>query len=76
MAQAPEVKVGQIWKDRDRRERDRFIRIAGIGQEKALCERCDKNGNMIGNRRPTEILLRRFRPTSTGYDLVGAVKLT
>lgn len=72
--QLQEVKVGQVWKDRDKRlPNPRFVRVIGLGQDRyavkfALCQRCDEHGKSVTHR-VTQIKLRRFRPTATGYDL-------
>lgn len=63
------VKVGQIWQDRDWRVKDRFVRVIDIKGDSATCQRCDRDGKSLTHR-VTSILLRRFRPTSTGYDLM------
>jgi hypothetical protein len=65
-----EVKVGQIWKDNDKRVANRFVVITGISDEVdqayAICRPCDTEGQLL-TKRETRIRLYRFRPTSTGY---------
>jgi hypothetical protein len=69
-----EVKVGQIWKDNDRRWRTagfgRLVLVMGLSDEVdqayAICRRCDTEGIPL-TRRETRIRLDRFRPNSTGY---------
>jgi len=67
---APEVKVGQIWKDNDKRGPDRYLIVCVVETEKAICLECTKNGNPV-TKRKTRISLSRFRPTSTGYRLIS-----
>lgn len=70
----PEVKVGQVWKDRDRRNSARRILITGVEPKQdgahayALVKVIDPDGVGLG-RRTYRIRLDRFRPSSTGYDL-------
>lgn len=66
----PVVKVGQIWRDRDYRMHHRFIRVIGIDGDRATVRECNIYGEPIINR-VSKILVRRFRPTSTGFDLIS-----
>ncbi len=63
----PVLVVGQVWEDYDKRVRDsatkRRVRIVEVLPNGAIVENIE-----TGKR--TGILLRRFRPTSTGYRLV------
>lgn len=68
----PEVKVGQVWKDNDKRGPDRYLKILQlIPGERVLVRECNKNGSMFIGVRHTEISIRRLRPTSTGYRLIS-----
>lgn len=65
-----EVKVGQTWTDNDPRHTKegippRTIKVLEIVDGKALCQ------HPSGLGRKTKIRLDRFRPTATGYKLVG-----
>jgi hypothetical protein len=78
----PEVKVGQIWKDNDRRVKqesgyDRFLRIDRVNGDRAECSHVTTapDGSWHawyrrGRRSFVEVKLSRFRPTSSGYLLV------
>ena len=60
------VKIGQIWRDNDKRHQNplRDIEIVSLGREFAL-------GRNTKTRRHTSIRLDRFRKNSTGYVLIG-----
>lgn len=73
---APEVRVGQIWADNDRRSAGRLVKVLKVDSRYAEVVACDMNGNWSPSAlraRHTRILLTRFRPTSTGYRLVEDV---
>lgn len=62
------VKVGQVWADYDvrfRKSSPYLKRIVAIDGDYAVCK---------GAKRTTRILLKRFRPNSTGYILVSDVE--
>lgn len=62
------VKVGQTWKDTDPRlEARREIVILAIKGQKATVQRKDGSGPK------TKVSLTRFKPGSTGYELVQDV---
>lgn len=66
---APEVRVGQLWRDNDSRNRaPRFVRVTGIEQYRAVCEAWYEEPGATS--RTVRIRLDRFRPTSTGYRLI------
>lgn len=60
-----EVKVGQVWADNDRRMMSRTLDILKVqgGYATVKCRESQKI---------TKIMLKRFKPTSTGYVLVKA----
>lgn len=63
-----EVKVGQVWQNWDIRERGthpRRLKVVEIVGDKAVVQ----HPSGIGGKR--KILLRRFKPNSTGYKLVS-----
>ena len=74
-----EVKKWQIWKDNDKRMGDNFERyllVVTLFQDsqlrwKASCLRCSKDGEVLPGQAATAILVKRMRPTSTGYVFVG-----
>ena len=55
------VRVGQVWRDNDPRERGRLIRIMDIETDGRA--RCSSRGRTV------RIRLDRFKPTSNGYVL-------
>ena len=66
MAFVPDtVRVGQIWRDNDKRSRGRRLQVLLVDEEAALCAVVLPSG--LGRR--TTIKLSRFRPNSTGYVL-------
>jgi hypothetical protein len=58
-----EVKVGQIWKDNDKRVGDRRVRIAEITDDKAKVVNLETG-------KTSKIAIKRFKPNSTGYTLI------
>lgn len=67
-----ELRVGQIWKDNDKRVSDRFLEVVKIGSRLAICRQVTRLGRIVSTRFTT-IDLNRFKPTSTGYVLVKEV---
>jgi hypothetical protein len=68
--EAPEVRVGQVWADNDKRNRARrYIQITAIDGDKAVCEAWYDEPS--SKARTVRIRLDRFKPTSTGYQLVS-----
>jgi hypothetical protein len=75
----PEVRVGQVWADNDKRSAGRTLRIEHIGYEDhdgnevppyAACRvLTNKPGCRTGHQ--VAIRLARFKPISTGYRLVS-----
>lgn len=63
----PVLAVGQVWEDCDPRQHPcnprRRLRIVEVMPNGAVVEN-------IATKRRSGILLRRFRPTSTGYRLL------
>lgn len=82
MTSTQPVEPGQVWADNDWRNAGRTIRIDQIDATHATCtvltnrtqaqeELDNSTGWSIDARgRTTRVLLRRFRPTTTGYRLV------
>ena len=83
------VRPGQVWADNDVRCKGRTVRVAEVGPLTAICEILTNSDahqeyvdgvRSVAGYRPddmrgmrTEIKLRRFRPTSTGYRLLEDV---
>lgn len=67
----PVVVVGQIWIDNDKRlEGKRAVRIDSLDHSHAHCTvGLIVDGAFVPANRRTDILLKRFRPTATGYRL-------
>jgi hypothetical protein len=61
-----EVKIGQIWKDNDKRTNDRQLEIIGFAEDKAVV--CN-----IKTKKTTKVSLTRFKPNATGYLLIKDV---
>lgn len=64
-ATAPEVRVGQIWADNDKRSAGRIVTVLAVNGRHATVR------SNFG--KTTSVLLNRFRPTATGYRLVKDV---
>ncbi len=74
-----EVKVGQVWRDCDKRMRNRHVRVVGLstkhGEAAAEVLPCRaSNGQLVGPATPTRILVRRMHPHSTGWAFAGEVR--
>lgn len=77
---SPEVKIGQVWADNDKRANGRQVRVVGFvtegGTDYALVEQnkarqVRKPGEQNRPGRRTRIRLDRFNPRrQTGYTLV------
>jgi desulfoferrodoxin (superoxide reductase-like protein) len=62
-----EVRVGQIWRDNDKRNYTRWVEVVSIEGEKATVINLE-------TRKQTRISLKRFKPNATGYVLVKDAK--
>lgn len=64
-APTPDVRIGDVWEDCDRRHWPRRIRVVRLTPKRnALCENVDTG-------RSTVIAVARFTPKRTGYRLVS-----
>lgn len=72
MTDTIKVQPGQVWADNDARMHGRTIAVDAIDGDKAVCTvLAPAYGNPNGRSGQTvRILLRRFKPTSTGYRLI------
>jgi hypothetical protein len=82
MAEQPGVRVGQVWKDNDKRSGERLLKVYALDEQtvwtrdnRAVSVPIARCRRLVGpNREPVgrwlEIRVDRFRPTSTGYRLV------
>lgn len=65
------VKVGQVWRSMDYREPYSFKKVVSVDDDlKASMLACSPNGSRTYSQK-SRILLRRFKPTSTGYELIN-----
>ena len=64
MSKLPDVQVGQVWRDMDKRMSGRKLRVVRIEGEKAIME------NVLCDKLRTKVSIRRMRPGSTGYERV------
>lgn len=55
-----DVKIGQVWRDNDKRMDRRFLTVTDVGETHAT---------VYDGVKVTKIRLDRFKPTSTGYVL-------
>ena len=64
-----EVKVGQVWKDMDKRMNNRRLTVIKVDAEYAYL--VPEFQARLGTwKRMSRVKLRRMKPTSTGYALV------
>ncbi|MCL2174444.1 MAG: hypothetical protein FWB73_00215 [Treponema sp.] len=66
------VKVGQVWKDNDKRidiYGERFVTVLEVNETFAIC-----NSERNKRIRKVRIKLSRFKPNSTGYVLIQEAK--
>jgi hypothetical protein len=59
----PQVRVGQVWRDADKRSDGRRLLVVAVDATHATVTSAERAG------RRTRIRLDRFRPTSNGYRL-------
>ncbi|MFY1677369.1 DUF6354 family protein [Streptomyces sp. WMMC905] len=66
----PDVRVGQVWADNDKRSEGRTVRVDEVDVRYTYCTVLTSAtpGGRTGQR--TRIALERMRPTSTGYQLL------
>jgi len=64
-----EVRVGQIWKDLDKRMVNRHLRVQEIANGRAICLRCREDGTVLGEQL-TRIAIARMHKSTTGFALV------
>ena len=68
-----EVKKGQVWKDCDKRQEGRYLKVVEVIPYplsiKVKCVECDSTGYVFHGARIRGINLARFHKHSTGYDL-------
>jgi hypothetical protein len=70
-----EVKVGQIWKDNDKRMSERWLRVVRVADGFAWCENVERHwAAWVATGKQTVLAVKRMRPTATGYALVKEAK--
>ena len=68
----PVVRVGQVWADNDKRAQpNRRLRVVEMLPNGAVCEVFYEGVPAVDKPRRVAVMLRRFRPNSTGYRLVS-----
>lgn len=63
-----EVQVGQVWRDCDNRETERYFQIERVADGFAYCRRCTKDGLPIKGHQRSRIFLERLK--SPNYEKV------
>lgn len=58
----PNVKPGQVWQDNDKRMLERRVLVERVDPPYAYCK--------ARTGRKVRLLIRRMKPTSTGWSLV------
>ena len=69
-----EVRKGQVWKDCDKRQEGRYLKVLEVVQHplevKAHCVACTSKGmSIVGPTRILKIRIDRMHKHATGYDL-------
>lgn len=69
-----EVRKGQVWKDCDKRQEGRYLKVLEVCQYPyeglVKCMRCTSVGSpIVGNTRILKIRIDRMHKHATGYDL-------
>lgn len=64
------VKVGQVWKDLDKRMGDRHCKIFAVVDGRAHMNRCAPNGR-VSTDTVTKVSIVRMHRGSTGWELVS-----
>lgn len=78
MKDLPEIKVGQVWADNDKREKGRTVKALAIidrgGDHHVSVEVLTvRGGHKPPKPRQSRIAQRRFVPNGTGYRLIQDV---
>lgn len=79
------VRVGQIWKDLDKRV-NRFVKVVGVIDGKAIVRRCNQSSmsqpcdctceNFVCNTKKTKLSINRMHKHATGWALVQDVEVS
>ena len=64
------VKVGQVWKDLDKRMDDRHCKVIAVLEGRAHMNRCAPNGR-VSTDAVTKVAIARMHRGSTGWVLVS-----
>jgi hypothetical protein len=67
------VKVGQVWKDLDKRMSDRHCKVIAVLEGRAHMNRCAPNGR-VSTDAVTKVAIARMHRGSTGWALVSDVQ--
>ena len=63
------IKVGQVWRDMDRRMDSRHCRVIAVKDGRAHMSRCAPNGQLATDA-ITKVAIARMHRSSTGWELV------
>lgn len=66
------VRVGQVWKDLDKRMDGRHCKVIAVVDGRAHMNRCAPNGR-VSSDSVTKVAIARMHRGSTGWTLVGDV---
>lgn len=71
-----QVKVGQVWRDLDKRmySGNRHCRVVAIADGKADMTHSTPDGRVIGSQRLVRVSIRRMHKSSTGWALAQDVQ--
>ena len=67
------VKVGQVWKDLDKRMDGRHCKVIAVVDGRAHMNRCAPNGR-VSTDSVTKVAIARMHRGSTGWELVDDVR--
>lgn len=69
------VRVGQVWKDLDKRMAGRHCKVFAVVEGRAHMNRCAPNGRVTSDM-VTKVAIARMHRGSTGWALVSEVSTT
>lgn len=64
-----EVRIGQVWRDLDKRMNNRHCIVEDVNEGKALMSRCRPDGSWRSSNH-TKVSVSRMHKSSTGWALV------
>jgi hypothetical protein len=63
------VRLGQVWKSKDRRDGERFVKVNTLAVESAWCVPCSANGEQF-QRKGRRAQYIKFNTIRSRYELV------